>query len=316
MDYWPYLPPVSDLPVAYRLWAWWLRHGPKRRSGTLGGSRLYALLVAGAKLVSRRTHAYATVRAAGLPSLTIDVRDPECFHHVIPVWYRGDAELEALKAVLGAGDVYIDVGANYGAYALVIAAIQGVRVIAVEPQPHVAEGLRRSVLANAFSNFEVIEAALAAEEGTASLRVGSGSGTASLRPERGGSHMGTISVRLSTLDAVCDDISRVACIKIDVEGGELEVLLGAVGVLTRDQPVILFEMSRGDRSAEVFRFLQRLGYQRFYDQATMDEGRLIAPRMDEVLTNVIAVPEGRASGVEGALLQRASPKGALQDLRG
>ncbi|MDP9360030.1 MAG: FkbM family methyltransferase, partial [Acidobacteriota bacterium] len=128
---------------------------------------MYALLVAGAKLVTGRSHAYATLRAAGLPSLTIDLRDSESFHHVIPVWYRGDAELEAVKAVLRPGDVYIDVGANYGAYALVIATLQGVRVIAVEPQPHVAEALRRSALANGFSNFEVVQAALAAEAGTA-----------------------------------------------------------------------------------------------------------------------------------------------------
>ena len=303
MDYWPHLPPVGDLPIAYRLWAWWLRHGPKRRQGTLGGSRLYGLLVWGAKLVTGRSHAFATLHAAGLPALTIDLRDRESFHHVIPVWYRGDSELQAVKAVLRPGDLYIDVGANYGAYALVIASLEDVRVIAIEPQPHVAEALRKSVLANGFTNFEVIQAALAAEAGTAFLTVGVGSGTASLRQERSVPNSHRISVPLRTLDSICTDFPRVACIKIDVEGGELEVLRGSKGVLTRDQPVVIFEVGRGDRSHEVFQFLRSLGYMRFYDQATTIELRLIQPRMDEILTNVIAVPEWRAIDLESALIR-------------
>jgi FkbM family methyltransferase len=314
MDYWPQLPPVADLPAAYRVWAWWLRHGPKRSEGTVGGSWLYALLVAAARLVTGRAHAYATLRAAGLPAITIDLRDRESFHHVIPVWYRGDCELEAVKAVLRPGDVYIDVGANYGAYALVIASLEGVRVIAVEPQPHVAEALRQSVLANCFTNFEVIQAALAAEAGTAFLTVGVGSGTASLRRERSVPNSYSVSVPLRTLDSICTDIARVACVKLDVEGGELEVLRGSKGVLTRDQPVVIFEVSRGDRSDEVFQFLRSLGYMRFYDQATTNERRLIAPRLNEVLTNVIAVPEWRAIDLESALIRRVS--GGLAEAEG
>jgi hypothetical protein len=71
MDYWPYLLPVSDLPGAYRLWAL----APVR--STLDGSRMYALLVAGAK--PERTHRPTRRCGQGLPSLTIDVRDPERF---------------------------------------------------------------------------------------------------------------------------------------------------------------------------------------------------------------------------------------------
>lgn len=305
MDYWPHLPPIASLPVAYRLWAWWLRHGPKRSEGTLGGSRLYALLVTSARLVTGRSHAYTTLRASGLPAITIDLRDRESFHHVIPVWYRGDCELEAAKAVLRPGDLFIDVGTNYGAYALAIA-LHGAQVIAVEPQPHVVEALRRSAQANGFHNFEIVQAALAAQPGAASLGVGPGSGTASLYGARGGVNSSSISVRVSTVDEICKNVTRVACIKIDVEGAELEVLRGSIGVLRRDQPVVIFEVSRGDASDRVFQFLRDLGYQRFYDQMTTNERRLIPPRLDEILTNVIAIPEARADALESALTGRTS----------
>lgn len=289
MDYWPQLPPIAQLPLPWRAWAWWLRHGPKRNEGTLGGNFAFRVLTS----LMPGEHTLFTLRAEGHPALTIDLHDFESFHHALPVWFRGDAELAILKSVLSGGGTYIDAGANYGTYALPIAYESNVRVIAVEPQPHLAAALRRSAEVNALANFEVVEAALTAAPGTVVLAVGRGSGAASLRHERFGADARKLTVRATTLDELTRELTLadVRCLKLDVEGAEAAVLRGGRGLLERDRPVVVFEAGAADRQDEVFAILQSLGYSAFWDHTSALQGKPVAPRLDAALTNIVAVHE-------------------------
>jgi hypothetical protein len=66
------------------------------------------------------------------------------------------------------------------------------------------------------------------------------------------------------LDDICRRIcTRVSFIKIDVEGHELEVLLGSVDTLRRDRPILLIEIEQRHSPvpiSETFDFLASLGY--------------------------------------------------------
>ena len=58
---------------------------------------------------------------------------------------------------------------------------------------------------------------------------------------------------------------RLHFIKCDAEGGELDIILGALELIRSDRPGWLLEVSR-DNSSELFRLLQELGYRAFvYD---------------------------------------------------
>jgi len=232
------------------------------------------------RLISRFVHApaYFTVRADGLPRMTIDLRDFESFHHAIPVWYRGDDELHALQEIMKDGGTLIDGGSNYGAYALHIAQIPKTRVIAVEPQATVAEALRRSAKENGFERFEVVEAALDNTTGTAMLAVGFGSGSASLERVAPGARK--VRVRAMTLDEL--QVDELRCIKLDVEKAEARVLRGGMETLARHHPVVVFEAGVSQPQEEVFAILRGLGYSEFRDQAGGP------PRLDVELTNIIA----------------------------
>ncbi len=297
MDYWPHLPPAAQLPLPWRVWAWWLRHGPKRSEGTLGGNFAFRLVTS----MMRGEHALFTLHAQGRPALTIDLMDFESFHHALPVWYRGDAELAILKSVL-TGGTYIDAGANYGTYALPIAYESAVRVIAVEPQPHLAAALRRSADVNALANFEVVEAALTDTPGTAVLAAGSGSGAASLRHERFGPDARKLTVRATTLDDLSRELTLadVRCLKLDVEGAEAAVLRGGRGLLERDRPVVVFEAGAAEPQDEVFAILRSLGYAAFWDHTSAAHGAPVPPRLDAALTNIVAVHERDLARVQEA----------------
>ena len=56
----------------------------------------------------------------------------------------------------------------------------------------------------------------------------------------------TIEVEVRQLDDVMKDREfQVSLMKIDVEGGELDVLKGATGILTSDKPILIFEFGKG-----------------------------------------------------------------------
>jgi FkbM family methyltransferase len=76
-----------------------------------------------------------------------------------------------------------------------------------------------------------------------------------------------IEVEVRRMDEVIQDTSRkITLIKIDVEGGEFDVLKGAVEILKRDKPALIFECGKGasdyygTRPEEIFGFLQDLNY--------------------------------------------------------
>lgn len=139
-------------------------------------------------------------------------------------------EYAAFREVVRPGATVFDVGANIGAYTLLFAQWAGPagRVVAFEPAPEAATGLRRLVALNDLRDrVEIVEAAVCAAVGTARFATEGSSGANALvdaaHPGRG-----VISVPTTSLDAFCDRHAlRPDVIKIDVEGQELDVLRGA-----------------------------------------------------------------------------------------
>jgi len=80
----------------------------------------------------------------------------------------------------------------------------------------------------------------------------------------------TIQVVVKTLDELIPaDSKKIDLIKIDVEGGEFDVLKGAEKLLLRDKPLLIFECGKGASEyygaepGELFQYLQMLDYKIF-----------------------------------------------------
>lgn len=151
-----------------------------------------------------------------------------------------------LRALLGPGSVFVDVGANIGFFTLLAAARVGPkgRVHAFEARADNLSLLRRSVEDNGFANVEVHQCAVSDRAGNLAF-FASGTWYSNGRivgdDEAGSERLPR--VRAVTLDQVLANEPRVDVIKMDIEGAEARALAGMRGLLRRHRPVLLTEFS-------------------------------------------------------------------------
>jgi FkbM family methyltransferase len=153
------------------------------------------------------------------------------------------AETALISGFSAPGRVFVDVGANYGFFTC-LARQQGAHVIAIEPLLSNLEILYRNLKINGWDDIEVLPLGLSSQPGIARI-YGGGVGASLVKGWAGVSETWNTTIALSTLDIVISDrfAGKPLQIKVDVEGLELQVLQGAVRVLTRSPaPVWLVEI--------------------------------------------------------------------------
>jgi FkbM family methyltransferase len=143
-----------------------------------------------------------------------------------------------LRARLRAGGTAVDVGANIGLHTLTMARSVGShgRVICLEPLPHIAATLERTLRLNGFGNRTLVIRSAAAEcVGERTLHCTPHSPMSSLFPVPGES--ASQIVHTIALDDHFAPGERVDLVKIDVEGAEPLVYQGMSRIL-RENPEI------------------------------------------------------------------------------
>ncbi len=162
------------------------------------------------------------------------------------------------------GGVVFDVGANIGFYGVLMGmASEDAEVYCFEPHPVTSGHVREHISLNHMRNVELVQAALSDAPGVLPLydHGGGDEGKFSLRD--GAEGMGAVSVPVITLDAFVAEreLGRVCLIKVDVEGFEPEVLMGARETIARDAPSLCLEISPQWSSIErEWSWLVALGY--------------------------------------------------------
>lgn len=177
-------------------------------------------------------------------------------------------------SLLRPGAVFVDIGANVGYYSLVAAPRVGPdgRIFAFEPMSEPFARLADNIRRNRLTQVTPLKLALVALPQTAVMGLvnRSNSGTASLGLATVEAAQ-TESVECSTLDLLAEswNFDRLDLVKIDVEGFEQAVLLGARNTLTKFRPVLLVEVNDGlQRRAGstrdgLYRWLEGLDYEPF-----------------------------------------------------
>lgn len=158
-------------------------------------------------------------------------------------------ELFFLKNLLGRfpETVCFDVGANVGRYAAALLDSGAARVVAFEPVQATFELLERRL--GARPSLTLVNAAVGETVGFVEVEVPAQSTLASrdlrLSPVSSAEHR-TLRVPMTTLDAYVESSGvRPGFVKIDVEGFELEVLLGMKNLMALEPPIaIQFEFNQ------------------------------------------------------------------------
>jgi FkbM family methyltransferase len=142
---------------------------------------------------------------------------------------------------LFAGATAIDIGANIGNHSLYFSDYFQ-QVLSFEPNPRTYKVLQL--------NAELAKNVLCCNEGISDTNTElllETCNTNSGRSAITGSDTGHVrSIRVKALDSVIDETETVRLIKIDVEGHEEKVLIGAEQTIRRNKPIILFEQHKED----------------------------------------------------------------------
>jgi len=177
-----------------------------------------------------------------------------------------DAESVVFKQVIPEGGIVFDVGANIGAHTVTFAKIVGRRgaVIAFEPQRLIYQTLCANVAINSLTNVYCLNQAVGAAAGDLLLPVFDPEITSNFGGVEAEGHQAGERVRVTTLDDC--NVPSCAFIKIDVEGMELKVLQGARSLIAAHRPVLYVENDRRDRSDDLVRFIDSLGYNLYWHE--------------------------------------------------
>ena len=178
---------------------------------------------------------------------------------------------QVLEKNLSPGDIFFDVGANFGLHTLYSAKLVGNDgcVFAFEPVPSHLKLLERNArLSHVSEQVTIVPKAVSSSQDSFLeffVPVDEIAVTASLKQtNRESQKMKVPNLRLD--DFWQNSNSAIKAIKIDVEGAELEVLKGATNILNRWHPILVIEvhgfaLPDFGTSVEEFRsFLQGFGY--------------------------------------------------------
>ena len=181
-----------------------------------------------------------------------------------------------MQKSLRRGGVFVDVGAHVGEFTFLARKIVGEygQIFSFEPDPRVFWALEESIKMNKFKNV-VAEKKIVSDQNKNIFFL--------LKREL--SHSSIFYGKAKGKKIKSSSISldkyfgnkKVDLIKIDVEGAELRVMHGAVKIIGNCHPTLIFEFGHYKRFGyeldDIIRFLQPLGYSRFYK---IDDNNMVA----------------------------------------
>lgn len=211
--------------------------------------------------------------------------------------------LDYSRSVLHEGDVFLDVGSNFGLYAVMgsLAVGKSGKVIAFEPTPDTIKQLNENLSLNNCTNVVVEPLAIGDSMGEVEFNQSTNGMDAwnSIVKLDELSESVMTTVPITTLDNYIDshnvDPGNIKLIKIDVEGWEVPVIKGADRLLKNHSPILLVEFTDSNAKAagyscqELYKRIEELGYN-WYE---LKEGILVPSsiRTEYPYENLIALKD-------------------------
>jgi FkbM family methyltransferase len=171
------------------------------------------------------------------------------------IYYLGYSEPEIANFInyyLKPGMCFVDIGAHLGEYCLLASSVVNNKgkVYAFEPNPDIIPFLFNNIKHNSLENVVVVNSAVSSSNGQVILHIHKEASMSSLRKIKSGNDNDFI--KKVTVSTVClnsyffDNSRKIDIIKVDVEGAELDVIIGASCLLKKsikDAPIWILEFN-------------------------------------------------------------------------
>jgi len=161
--------------------------------------------------------------------------------------------------------VFIDIGANFGRYTIMMARRlknKGL-VISMEPEPHTVKLLKQNVKLNKLKNVFVVGKACSSKNRKETLYLEETTYSGGLHSlKKYPYHVRKRTIQVETLDSIVSrlKVKIVGLIKIDVEGLEVNVLQGAQETLKKYHPKIICESLNKESEEGIIKILKKFKY--------------------------------------------------------
>ena len=238
----------------------------------------------------------------------------ESGHNFIAFLYQSKGEYEPevsnfMMKILNKGDTFIDCGANVGYFSVLAGDLvkEEGQVISIEANPITFSLLKRNIKNNGLN--QAINCALTSKKGNVELFFPStGDVLSSIAKNKyfKGSSIRSFKVEGITLDELVQSIplKRIDLIKIDIEGGEIDVLKSSKQIFSKFRPIFVVEhcpetwSSFGYTYVDLQEIIDDNGY--ILREFNVEEQTLVVVTEDvwkRPYTNLIILPKERSSDV-------------------
>lgn len=203
--------------------------------------------------------------------------------------------------------IFYDIGANYGYYSIKFSPLYEV-CYAFEPVESTYSVLKSNIHKNRLRSTHALCLALSKKSGQGEINVYNSSGNNStyerdIPRDHPTKFVRKEKIQFESLDNFVETNNALApsLIKIDVEGGEMDVIDGAKRVIKKRMPIIVVEYSEntsrdaGYDRIEILNALEKFGYKVYGLSSEVVSARLYSPRTKDKtinIDNLLAVPPG------------------------
>lgn len=198
--------------------------------------------------------------------------------------YEGDS-FEFIKRHVKSKGVCIDIGAHFGIYTLILSKYFNCRVYSYEPTPYTASILLKNIEYNHVAEkVTVFQKAVSAKNGQATFLVQDTAGSVAnslVNYWHSDENKKQVTVDVVSIDSAFENI-EYDFLKIDAEGAEYDVLLGATQTVRKYQPIIMLGLhpkaikANGHSLKLIWDWIVAEGYECQYKNNKISEGYFCA----------------------------------------
>ena len=207
-----------------------------------------------------------------------------------------ESEVELIKGLVPNNDVIIEIGSNIGTHTVPLAKhlSNGGKIYAFEPQSQNRKLLEQNIKDNNIENVQISKVAISSKEGKAYMNTFandklSNYGDARIfRDEFDNSEC----VQVKTLDEFFynnfDGENSVRLIKFDVQGQELNVIIGSEKLINEYRPILYLENDNIETSKKLIDKIKSLGYIMFWHLPALFNPNNYLKNSKNIFPNIIS----------------------------